>query len=108
MIELDKYRMLALMGLPFALQLSRRVDALNAELHDIMDHIRGPEGPQGPEERRRGVSDTDTPPPPGPGPGRADQQRELLDRLCRLAAGSGGRCSLVDLFPLLPGCHSLA
>jgi len=36
LIELDKYRMLALMGLPFARALVPRIDELNAELTSVM------------------------------------------------------------------------
>ena len=45
MIELDKYRVLALMGLPFAQELSRTVDALNEELMRVMDAIGDAEKP---------------------------------------------------------------
>lgn len=39
MIEVEKYRVLALMGLPYAQQLTPRVDALHHELQEVMDSI---------------------------------------------------------------------
>ena len=39
MVELDKYRMLALMAMPFAQGIARRVDALNDELKDVAEKV---------------------------------------------------------------------
>ena len=44
MIELDKYRMLALMAMPFAQGLGRRVDALNEELKDVAESVDAMDG----------------------------------------------------------------
>ena len=67
MIELDKYRVLALMGLPFAQELSRTVDALNEELMRVMDAI----------------EDAEKPSAEAPNP---NLRRELLSRLTALAS----------------------
>jgi uncharacterized membrane-anchored protein len=66
-IELDKYRVLALMGLPFAQELSRTVDALNEELMRVMDAI----------------GDAEKPSAEAPNP---NLRRELLSRLTALAS----------------------
>eukprot|EP00958_Prasinococcus_capsulatus_P023950 scaffold3674_cov371-Prasinococcus_capsulatus_cf.AAC.7 len=63
-IEVDKYRMLALMGLPFSLRLSPRIDDLNADLQEVM----------------RSVSHAES-------EGSTDQ-RQLLQKLCALTATS--------------------
>ena len=39
MIELDKYRVLSMMGLPFVRALTPRVDQLNAELEEVVDEV---------------------------------------------------------------------
>ena len=62
MLELDKYRMLALMALPLAQGISARVDSLNDELKHVMRSMDG-------------VEKLD-----------AGAQREILNRLTRLAA----------------------
>ena len=74
-IELDKYRVLALMGLPFAQELSRTVDALNEELMRVMDAI----------------GDAEKPSAESPNP---NLRRELLSRLTALA--STARLSRAD------------
>jgi uncharacterized membrane-anchored protein len=66
-IELDKYRVLALMGLPFAQALSRTVDTLNEEMMRVMDAI----------------GDAEKPSAEAPNP---NLRRELLSRLTALAS----------------------
>jgi len=73
-IELDKYRMLSLMGLPFAQALSRNIDALNDEVMEVMDAIQS-------SEKRE--SDTGASSRPDQNP---NLQRNLLSRLTALAA----------------------
>eukprot|EP00965_Chrysotila_dentata_P063336 2099099-Pleurochrysis_carterae.AAC.1 len=65
LIELEKYRVLACMGLPFAQAVGTRIDELNAELQSVMDDIS--------LSRKNQFNDLDT-------------QRRLLDRLCALTA----------------------
>ena len=77
-IELDKYRVLALMGLPFAQALSRTVDALNEEMMRVMDAIGDA------EKRAARVSDGSEPRVSRRNDPNA--QRELLSRLTALAA----------------------
>jgi uncharacterized membrane-anchored protein len=72
-IELDKYRVLALMGLPFAQALSRTVDTLNEEMMRVMDAIGDAEKVSG-----RGSEPSHSLHP--------NAQRELLSRLTALAA----------------------
>lgn len=68
LLELDKYRMLALFGLPFANKLGKRVDELDGELMGVMESIGG------------GANGEDTCEAP------AEARREVLARLTRLAA----------------------
>lgn len=70
MIELDKYRMLALMAMPFAQGLGRRVDALNEELKDVAESVDAMDGED------------------------EDGKRDLLGRLTRLAV-TGQRLSAI-------------
>ena len=70
MIELDKYRMLALMAMPFARGLGRRVDALNEELKDVAERACAMDGED------------------------EDGKRDLLGRLTRLAV-TGQRLSAI-------------
>ena len=82
MIELDKYRMLSLMGLPFAQALSKTVDTLNEEVMQVMDAI-------GTAEREGMVLEGDTGDERGHKTqikNRAINQRLLLSRLTALAA----------------------
>jgi uncharacterized membrane-anchored protein len=68
LLELDKYRMLALFGLPFANNLGKRVDELDRELMGVMESIGG---------GANGEDLCDAP---------AEARREVLARLTRLAA----------------------
>jgi len=73
-IELDKYRALALLALPFAQTLTPRIDALNAELMTVTTAMRSVEASEAAVAQRVWSRD------------EVSSQRELLDRLCALSA----------------------
>jgi len=92
LLELDKYRALALLALPFAQKLTPRIEALSEELLMLTNAIGGGGRGGGGEGDANGRGDS------GGGGGGADgegpaalgtqrvNQRELLDRLCSLEA----------------------
>eukprot|EP00957_Ditylum_brightwellii_P130951 9988506-Ditylum_brightwellii.AAC.1 len=63
LIEVDKYRKMALVALPLAHQLAPEVERLNRELHSVMNAVQ--------------ALDSDL---------SQEQQRDLLQRLCRLSS----------------------
>ena len=80
-MQLDKYRALALLALPFAQKLTPRIDALSEELLMLTNAIGG--GGGGGVGGGDGGGDGEGPAALGT---QQVNQRELLDRLCSLEA----------------------
>ena len=81
LLELDKYRALALLALPFAQKLTPRIDALGEELLTLTNAIGGGGGGGGGDADRGGGGGEG-----GGGRTELGAQRELLERLCSLEA----------------------
>ena len=90
-VELDKYRALALMGLPFAQRLAPQIDALSNELQDVIDAVGGKQKlrvGRGNGTHKEDDGDGDGDDARAASSTNIGERRKLLEQLCRISAAA--------------------